>query len=99
MIPGRTDYMEAVVVGNGVISLRASLFRGTHRAGLVKIQESAFSRLLSRLPKESFLGRIEHNRSTYEKAILRKTENSDTSTVSALREELPSCYAGRRGAR
>ena len=42
MIPGRTDYMEAVVVGNGVISLRASRFRGTHRAGLVKIQESAF---------------------------------------------------------
>jgi hypothetical protein len=51
------------------------------------------------LPKESFLGRIEHNRLTHENAFFRKIENSDTSTVSALREELPICYAGRRGAR
>ena len=48
------------------------------------------------LPKESFLGRIEHNRFTHENAFLRKIENSDTSTVSALRKELPICYAGRR---
>jgi hypothetical protein len=61
--------------------------------------ESVFYRVLPRLPNESFLGRIEHRRLTHEKAILRKTENSGTSTVSALREELPSCYAGRRGTR
>ncbi len=167
-----TDYMEAVVVGNGVISLRASLVKtisalfsistgaSIGREGpliqLSSLVASLVGRLrncpipqrrhlvacgaaagmasaynapiagaffvaeivlgtvvveslgplilasvtvLSRLPNESFLGRIEHHRLTHEKAILRKTENSDTSTVSALREELPSCYAGRRGAR
>ena len=51
------------------------------------------------MPNESFFARIEHNRLSHEKAFLRKIENSDASTVSALREELPSCYAGRRGAR
>jgi hypothetical protein len=81
------------------VSQKNDRFRGTRRAHLVKIQESVFSRVLCRLPNESFLGRIEQNRFLHEKAILRKTENSNTSTVPALREELPSRYAGRRGAR
>src|SRR5258708_25392117 len=49
-------------------------------------------------PMKAFLAGS-NNRLTDEKAYLRKIENSDTSTVSALREELPRCYARRRGAR
>ena len=55
--------------------------------------------IFCRLPDESFLGRIGPNRLSHENAFLRKIENSDTSTVSAIREDLPYCYASRRGAR
>jgi len=49
-------------------------------------------------PMKAFLARS-NNQLIYEKAFLRKIESWDTSTVSALREELPSCYASGRGAR
>src|SRR5258707_1633788 len=68
-------------------------------AGIIENAGPRIWRFLPCLRKEGFLGIIEDNRLTHEKAFLPKIRNSATRPLSGLRKELSKCYASRRGAR